>query len=117
MMDTKRMNDTRRDKYNSYTSGEYADAHAREMEKRKRIDSKIKADDKKYSTLVIAIKNELLKRNIHISDSEFDSILDEIIEGVLEKPLIGKRYIGAKTVDIRNAVKRSINKEKSEEIR
>ena len=112
-----KMNDTRRDKYQSYISGEYANTQARENEKRKRADAKIAAEDKRYATLVTAIKNELVKRSIDISDSEFDSILDEIIEGVLEKPLIGKRYVGAKISDIRNAVKRNINKEKSAEIR
>ena len=117
MMDTKRMINTRKDKYKSFTSGEYVAAYVRDKEIATRVESKIKADDKKYSTLVIAIKNELLKRNIDISDSEFDIKLDEIIEGVLAKPVIAKRCTGAKISDIRNAVKRSINKEKSEEIR
>ncbi len=111
------MNITRVDKYNSRASGDYVAAYIEEKRIKEAAEAKIKADDKRYTVLVIAIKNELLKRNINISDSEFDIKLDEIIEGILEKPATAKRFLGANTKDIRNAVKRSINREKHGEIR
>lgn len=94
--------------------------NARRVEKAKikkiiiqNADNMIKFNDKKYFSIVSALKKELIKRNIDISDDNFDERLDEIISSVLELPGIGKRFAGSPVKDIRNAVKRSIRQAKN----
>ena len=73
--------------------------------------------DAKLASIVVDIKKELKKRNIDISDDNFDIKIDEIIEFALQYQNINRICQGIEKIDIRNAVKRSINKEINQEIR
>ena len=97
-----------------YMRDDFAEAYKiedKEKAKIKRALNKRKIIDEKYSSLVIVIKNELTKRKININDNDFDLKIDEIISNALQIPSIRKRYPDAEIVEIRNAVKRSINRE------
>lgn len=105
------MGDGRKRKYMREDFAEKYITEIKENKKVKRASIERETLDKKYITLVVAIKNELIKRKINIADNDFDLKTDEIISNALQIPSIRKRYPDAEIIEIRNAVKRSINRE------
>lgn len=75
---------------------------------------RIKELDKRYTTIVSIIYNEIKKRNINYDETnsqEFNSKVDEIIETVLDANIF-KRFKDDNPIDIRNALKRRLNASK-----
>ncbi len=79
-------------------------------------DEQIRIQDARYTTIVSVILREIQKRDINYDDSEFDIKIDQIIEMLQQNPFF-KRFREDSVIDIRNAVKRrvNLNKTKSEE--
>ncbi len=79
-------------------------------------DEQIRIQDARYTTIVSVILREIQKRDINYDDSEFDIKIDQIIEMLQQNPFF-KRFNEDSVIDIRNAVKRrlNLNKTKSEE--
>lgn len=82
----------------------------------KNKDEQIRIQDKKYAAMVSVILREIQKRDIDYDNPEFNTKIDQIIEMLQQNPFF-KRFKEDSIVDIRNAVKRclNLNKTKSKE--
>lgn len=104
-----KMNNTRRYRYSREKSYGIIEQDTKNKKRLEEHVKKIEIENKKYFSLAIAIINELNKRKINISDSEFDIKLDSIIELILTKSFTMNAHKEIDPKALKNAVKRQID--------